>query len=287
MLRQSHRRLLLSKSPSYWLSLVLGCASLGLPLALAQTAPSTAAPATIAATPGPGATTPAPVTAPVASGGAADDRFPGARAQADQLSASYEAAHAKNIAEIEQLMRTKRCQISKIGGDLDRTLDAMHQWLDAETGYWRMWAEQEQKRVDGQQKTLISLEADQKRVSDLIDNEKEDRDELLRKRADLERYGKRTQEIISQMDSLVKDIQDSEARLANAQKDYDDLTVSISNMKGSLTARLVDMRQNVNRLEAYGQQMTAYYEEVRKGAQEVCNTKQPETRRVPLSKSDQ
>jgi len=220
--------------------------------------------------------------APAAPSTISDDRFQALRAEADQLKAAYESQDAKSMAEIDQLMRTKRCQINKIGGDLDRTTDAMKQWLDAETQYWKVWADAEQKRVDDQQKTLAIIEADQQRAGDLVASDKDAREELLRKKADLERYGKRTQDIVTQIDELVKDIQDSEARLADAQRTYDDLTVKVTNMKASISARLVDMRQNSARLDAYGIQLNAFYQKTRTAAQEVCNTKQPDLKRSPL-----
>jgi hypothetical protein len=211
------------------------------------------------------------------------DRFPALRESADRLRADYEKTDGDNMREIEKLMRTRRCQINRIGGLLDRTLEAMQQWLVTETKYWEVWGEAEQKRVDGQIKTLAGMEADQKRIADLLDLEKKDREELLRRRAALEK-GKRTQEIADQIDGLVKDIQDSEARLNEAQKQYDTLTVQISNMKASISTRLVLIRQNKARLEAYGLDMSAYYEKQRAAAQEVCNTKQPDTRQTPLPK---
>lgn len=211
------------------------------------------------------------------------DRFPALRESADRFRTDYEKTDGDNMREIEKLMRTKRCQINRIGGLLDRTIEAMQQWLVTEKKYWEVWGEAEQKRVDGQVKTLASMEADQKRIADMLDLEKQDREELLRRRAALEK-GKRTEEIATQIDGLVKDIQDSEARLNEAQKQYDTLTVLIGNMKASISTRLIFIRQQTARLEAYGLDMSAYYEKQRAAAQEVCNTKQPDTRQTPLPK---
>ena len=55
-------------------------------------------------------------------------------------------------------------------------------------------------------------------------------------------------------------------------------------MKTSIAARLIGIRQNSARLDAYGLDQTSVYEDKRKAAHEVCNTKQPGTLRTPLPK---
>jgi chromosome segregation ATPase len=241
--------------------------------AQSQSPAPTVAPQTPAA---PGAMQPAP--------GPEDDRFPGLRENADRLKASFEKLDAANMDEIEHLLKTRRCQINRIGGLLDRTIEGMQEWHTAELAYWTKWAEVEQLRVDGQVKSLASMEADQQRLKETIDSESKDHDELLRKRAVLEQ-GKRTQEIIKDIDALILDIKDSEDRLAQAQTKYDEVSTQVKNMNASITARLIDIRQTRNRIEAYGLQMKAFYEDKRKSAQEVCNLKQPNTGRTPLPKS--
>jgi chromosome segregation ATPase len=246
---------------------------------LAQTAPGKAAPAAAAS--------PCPVTsAPAATGSSLDDssdRFGALREAADNLKCLYEQLDTKNMAEVDQLLRTKRCQINRIGGDLDRVLDLMHQWLAAEEKYWDVWSEGEQKRIDNQVKDLAGFEEDQKRASDLVEEEKQSREELQRRRAQLE-SGPRTEGIKAEIDGIVKDIQDSEARLSTAQQTFEDLTTKITNMKAAISARVVDMRQNKARLGAFDVDMTAYYEKNREAANEICNTKQPDTQRTPLPK---
>jgi len=237
------------------------------------------------------AQTPAPAATQAASASATPtvpaevdgDRFASLRELADRLKAIYEMADADNVDEIQKLLKTRKCQIARIGGLLDRTKDALNQWVDAEKKYWTVWGEAEQTRVDGQQKTLAAMEQDQARTSDLLENEKRDREELQRRKANLEN-SKRTAEINSQIDGLIKDIQDSEARLNEAQQKYDSLTVAINNMRASISARLVNIRQQKNRVEAFELDMNAFYEENRKAAQETCNTKQPDTQKTPLPK---
>jgi chromosome segregation ATPase len=229
-----------------------------------------------------------PPTAPAAGQAAPQpdtetDRFPLLREAADTLRSEYEQLDAKNMEEIDKLTRTKRCQINRIGPLLDRTIDAMQQWLAAEKKYWEVWGEAEQKRVDSQMKTLAGMEADQKRVADLVETEKEDQQELQRRKAGLEQT-RRTEEIAAQIDALIKDIQDSEARLADAQQQFESLTAQITNMKASISARLVGIRQNSARLDAYGLDMGAFYEKTRAAAHEVCNTKKPDERSTPLPK---
>jgi len=236
--------------------------------------------------PAAGAAAPAQATAPAAAPqNSADstDRFGQLREAADALKSAYEQVDTKSMAEVETLLKSKRCQIPRIGPDLDRVLDAMHLWLTAETQYWKVWSEAEQKRIDSQSKTLASMEEDQKTASAMLESEKQNREELLRRRAQLE-SGTRTQEIVAQMDGIVKDIQDSEAHLSSAQKDFNDLTERITNMKADISARVIDMRQNSVRLDAFGLDMTAYYEKNRNAANEVCNTKQPEAPKTPLPK---
>ena len=212
-----------------------------------------------------------------------DDRFPDQRAEADRLRAIYEPLHEKNMAEIDKLMRTKRCQIARIGGLLTRNSEAMHAWLDAEKLYWKAWGDAEQSRVDIETKSLANIEADQARAAGLVDTEKKDREDLQRRRLALQQ-GPQTEAIKQQIDELVKDIQDSEARLESAQKTYDDLTDKLSSFKTSLTARLVFVRQNQTRLDAYALDVDSFYEKTRTAAQEICNSKAPDSKQTPLPK---
>jgi hypothetical protein len=224
------------------------------------------------------------LTKPPVSQSDSEDRFPALAEEAARLRAIYEKTDTANMDEVDRLLKSRRCQITRIGGLIDRTLDAMHQWRDVELTYWRKWAEVEQQRVDDQRKSLANMEIDQERVKNLIEDETKDHEVLLRNKANMEKYGKRTEEIRKDIDGLTTDIKDSEARLDKAQKDYDELTVQITNMNASITTRLVNMRQNINGLEAYNQQFTAFYETKRKDAQEICNLKQPNSR-SPLPKT--
>ena len=213
-----------------------------------------------------------------------DDRFPRLWRQAEDLKTSFEKVSDDNMANVERLLRTRRCQIARIGGLLDRTKEAMQQWLDAAKKYWEVWGQAEETRVEGQEKTLASFEVDQESVRKLLGEESKNREDLERRKANLEQ-GRRTEEISRDIDELVKDIRDSEARLDQAQKDFDSLTVQISNMKTSIQARVINIRQHSARLDALREEMTAYYEKSRAAAQEVCNTKQPGTPQTPLPKS--
>jgi uncharacterized coiled-coil protein SlyX len=233
------------------------------------------------ATPGPETPASPPAAPTVSQQGDDTDRFPALREEADHQHAVFSKAETENMADVTRLLGTRRCQINRIGGELDRTIQAMHTYLDAEKKYWETWNEAEEKRVEGQTKTLAGMEADQKRAATLLDSEKENHQELERRRADLEQ-SPRTQEIIKQVDELIGDISESEKRLDGAQKDFDSLTEQIKNMKTSIYARLTTIRQNLNRLDAWGLERTAYYEKSRAVAQEVCNTKQPTAPRKPL-----
>jgi Arc/MetJ-type ribon-helix-helix transcriptional regulator len=118
------------------------------------------------------------------------------------------------------------------------------------------------------------------RRAGLVDTEKKDREDLQRRRAAL-LQGSQTEAIRAQIDELLKDIQDSEARLASAQKTYDELTEKLSNFRTSLTARLVSIRQQQSRLDAYSLDVDAFYEKTRTAAQEICNSKAPDSKQTP------
>jgi chromosome segregation ATPase len=213
-----------------------------------------------------------------------DTRFGELRKVADQFRVVYEKLDGETMAEIDTLMRSKRCQILRVDGDLTKVIAALDQWNDAELKYWTVWGDAEADRVEGQQKSLASMEAEQKRAEDLVSSTQKDRESLLRDKANLEKFGARTEAIRKQIDSLIQDIKESEARLDEAQKTYDEVTIKVRNMQASINARLIDIRQNKQRVEAYGLEMKSYYEKTRAAANEVCNTAQPKTN-TPLPKS--
>ena len=215
-------------------------------------------------------------TPPAANADAGTDtRFGELRKVADQFRIVYEKLDAETMGEIDTLMRSKRCQILKVDGDLNRVVAALDQWNDAELKYWTVWGDAEQDRVEGQQKSLASMEAEQKRAEELVNSTQKDRESLLRDKANLEKFGARTEAIRKQIDSLIQDIKESETRLDEAQKTYDEVSIKVRNMQASINARLIDIRQNKQRVEAYGLEMKSYYEKTRAAANEVCNTSQP------------
>ena len=229
----------------------------------------------------PAATPAAPAAQPQAEG--EGDRFPQARKAADEARNAYEKVDMENIREVERLLKLRRCQIARVSGLLDRTSESLDSWLSAEKFYWTSWNEAETKRVEGQQKSLTSLEIDRQRAADLVDADKQDREELMRRKALLEK-SERTSQITAEIDGLIRDLQDSQARLSEAQKQFDEITSSLNNLKASLTARLVNIRQNLAQLDTYRLEQHAAYEDKRKTAQEICNTKQPDTRKSTLPK---
>lgn len=226
-------------------------------------------------------------TAPSAPGAAQPetetDRFPALREAADMLRAKYEELDAKNMADIKRLSHSSRCQINRIGPLLDRTKVAMEEWAAAETKYWQVWGEAEQKRVEKGEKDLANMEAELKHAGDLQDSEKQDELELQKQKNLLEQ-SKRTEEVNNKIDSLIKEIQDTEARLAEAQQQYETLTAQVTTMKTYLYARLVEIRHNKAKVEAEAIDLRAVYEKERAAANEVCNTKKPDERATPPSK---
>jgi hypothetical protein len=266
----------------------------------AQTAPQQQNPPTPATQPQPGQNQPVPAAQPqpqqnpsaaatqppVAqpAEGEVGDLFPALREEADQALAALEETDKANEAEIETLMRTKRCQINHIGGDLDRNIKALKEWETLELKYWEVWGDEEQKRVEKQQKSLASYEEEQGRVADMIEAEKKNRQQLERDELKLEQ-SKRTEEIKAQIDGLIKAISQSEDTLAHAQQEYDDVTAQVNNIKVTISARLVNIRQNKLKAQADAEDQNAYYEKQRAAANEICNTKQPDTRKAPPPKA--
>jgi len=192
-----------------------------------------------------------------------DDPFPVLRENAERLRAAYEKTDAENMKEVDRLIQTRSCQNIRIGGLLDRTIQSMREWNQAETTYWKKWAEYEQPRVDAQRKSLAGMEADQQRASAMLAAVMADRKELLK---DSEADRQRASAMIAK--ELLKD---SEARLSEAQKNFKDVTAKIDKLNASITARITQIRQNVNRVESYGLEMAADYEKTRAAAQEICN----------------
>jgi hypothetical protein len=198
------------------------------------------------------------------------DSFGGLRTDADRLKATYEQLDAKNLAEVDSLLRTSECQINRIGALLDATESAMGLWIDAETKYWQAWSEVEQKRIDGQNRILANMETERKQAAELMESEKQNLEELQRTKAALE-DGKPTQANGAEIDALAKDIRDTQARLQGSP----DLTSKANNLKAAISARIADMRQNTARLEAFKGDMTGYYEKNRTAAAANCATRQP------------
>ena len=124
------------------------------------------------------------------------------------------------------------------------------------------------------------MEADQQRVKELIDSDTQEHDDLLRRKANLEKT-KRTQEIMKDIDDLVEQISDSQTRLDDAKKNYDDATARVNNMQTSIAARVIALHQNLDGVEAFGLQRNSYYEGRRADAQQRCNLKRP-TQKAPV-----
>ena len=190
-------------------TLVLGCAS---GIVHAQTASSVQSSSN---TPADSATSGVSGGLPEAPGETVQtpgDKFQGLRDLSAAARDSYSKFHRQTMPEIDRLLKTRRCQVNRIGGLLDRTLEKLQEWSEAEITYWTKWGEVEEVRVGEERKKLAVMETDKQRAKDLMDGETQDREELLRKRAALEKYGKRSQDVVQQLDALVQEIRDSEAR---------------------------------------------------------------------------
>ena len=212
------------------------------------------------------------------------DKYQGLRDLSASAREEYSKIHRQSMPEIDRLLKTRRCQIDRIGGLLNRTLEKLNVWAETETAYWAKWGESEEVRVNQGRKTLAIMETDRQQTKELIETETQDREELLRKKANLEKYGKRSQDVIQQVDALVQQIRDSEARLTIAQQKFDDLTVRAKNMDTLITAGLVQIRQAKAEVETMVLQKKSEYEGLRTEAQDICNTKKPTARKSSSGK---
>ena len=120
----------------------------------------------------------------------------------------------------------------------------------------------EEERVAVSRKSLALMESEQQRTRELVESTRKDRDELLQRKSQLEATAK-TADIIRALDDLLVDVRESEARLSQAEKRYTEITASVESGRASLTARLVEIRQSLRRVEAYGLEAASYYEEKR------------------------
>jgi hypothetical protein len=214
------------------------------------------------------------------------DRFPEQRAEADRLRVTFSAQDAATMADIDAQIERRRCQIDHIDGQLTRLKELMNGWLDAERLYWKGWNEAETRRVDIEQKSLVNIEAEQTSAAQLVDTDKKDREELLRRRAALSQ-GSQTDAVRTQMDALAADLQDMDARLADAQSKYDAATQKLNNSQASLTTRLVRIRENLNNLDSYKVTRDAQFETKRTTAQEICDNKAPDSKQTDASHGKQ
>ena len=208
------------------------------------------------------------------------DRFTDPKEAADLRRAAYAEVDKRNMAEIDKLMRTKKCQINRIAPLLDDTIVAMNDWLVAERKYWDLWNEAEERRVEDLQRTQAGLEADAERTAKMVDIEAEGFQELQRQRAILE-ADTRTAEIVARIDGVIKDIRDTEARLENARQQQESVNARLRDLKASLSTRLISIRENKVRLDAWQVDQSAYYAERRTSANDVCQAARPAESIVP------
>jgi chromosome segregation ATPase len=196
--------------------------------------------------------------------------------EVERLRLAHDKLKADNIAEIDKLLRSKRCQIYRVNGLVERALAAMHEYMDAARKYYEFWDVAEQKRVEMLRKSLMQMEVDKTRLEMTMEDEKKDHESLEQRENYLEQ-STRTDEIRKQMDDLKGSIRESEDKLTKAQEQFEAIRIRMNTTNAVLTEHLVGIRQNLSRLEVFGQDQTADYEEKRKAAHEVCDTNQPRT----------
>jgi chromosome segregation ATPase len=213
---------------------------------------------------------------PTGLGDAEGDLYPEARANADGLKAAWEKLDTANLAEVNRLLRTRVCQSKRIEGLLNRTTDALDAWLVAEKDYYTSWQVHEKQRVADQQKSLKGMEADMARLAEVVEGDRQDREELERSRASLE-TSQKTEKIKSEIDNLIASIEASDTRLSEDEKQLNESKSKYKNFQTELTATLVNINQYITRLDAYEVDVHTKYQKQRETAQEICNTKQPGT----------
>lgn len=189
------------------------------------------------------------------------------RATADELKRRYEQMDRENMAAVDGIVRSGRCDNVRVSALLTPVRDSLNAWTSAEIRYWATWADSETQRAHGD----AAIEANAKREAAQIEADKAHREELLRRKETIEKFGKPTQEIARQVDSLVADIDSITARLGEAEKSYADLHSRLDEMKASVAARLGDSAQYRQRVEAYASQMQAFYAGQQAVAEQACN----------------
>jgi hypothetical protein len=197
--------------------------------------------------------------------------FAGLRATADRLKNNYEAVHQVSMAEVQDIIRAGRCQNLRVEGLLNRASDSLNAWTSAETRYWAARDDSESRRVDNQMKDLAMVESNADIFAAQMESYKAYREELLRRKASLEKVSRPTPEIVRQLNSLVADIDRSTARISEAQESYAYLKSRADRLKTAPTIRLGDIQQSRQRVEAYALQMQEFYKHQLAEAQAVCN----------------
>jgi molybdopterin converting factor small subunit len=239
-----------------------------------------------ASTPLPQPERPAQAAPPAGAPDMQTDRFTASREAADMRQAAYLDLDKRNMAEIDRLMLTKKCQVNRIVPLLKDTVSAMNDWLAAEKKYWDLWNDAEGRRVEDLQTTLAGLEADAARIAKLVETETEGLQELLKQKAILE-ADTRTAEVVAKIDGVIKDIRDSQARLDHANQEQDSVSARIRDLKASIATRLVRIRENISKLGAWEVDQNAYYAERLTSANDVCQAPHPTGNVPPAKKKDQ
>jgi chromosome segregation ATPase len=194
---------------------------------------------------------------------------------ADQLKADYQNLADKSIPEVEKRLLIKRCQIVRIGALLDRTIEGLQKWSEAELKYWDSWGEAEQKRVDGETSKLEMWGNEQRRREEVMEDEKKDIEELQRRLDDLERTPSQTQTIQDQIAALIQRLDGTKTALEQTAAEYDQITVQIKVSSDSIYKQLVEIRENRRDVAAYTGRLNASYDKMRVSAQQVCDASDP------------
>lgn len=140
----------------------------------------------------------------------------------------------------------------------------------AELEYWQTWDRTEGAALQAQRKSLADKEADQKKAQDQLAAVEREIDTLLRTRENLENQPVRSDETRQRIDALAQEFEHGESRLAEAQKNYDDITTQARAMQASLDA-VQASRYDRQRAEDVRLRAKSRYEAARHAASAQCD----------------
>jgi hypothetical protein len=246
----------------------LACTGPGAVWLQAQSAPAPEVPAS---------TVPSPT---LPSEGEQTDRWPALKDEAQRLRHVWDKTHTESMAEVDKLLRSKVCQINRIGSAVDRAQKALNDYFIVAKKYWEVWSKAETQRVDDLKKAVQSMEVDEERAKAILEDEKKNRETLDQKEALLDQ-STRTEAVRKEIDLVKQGIHESEDSLNIARDRLHSVSIAVTNMNDDIIAQVIDINQHSARLEAWSLGQTSVYDDKLKEANAVCGTKRHGTLQTP------